>query len=242
MIEYSHLTKDFGNTRAVDDLTISIGNELFSLLGPNGAGKTTTLKMTVGIMNPTSGSVFINGMDVNLHPEGAKSIMSYIPDQPFSYPELTGKEFIYFVGRLFRMEKSEIEKNTEEIIEKLEIGEWIDLPCKEYSHGMLQKVMFTQALIHNPEVIIIDEPMVGLDPRSGKIIKTILREEVGKGKTVLMSTHSLYLAEEVSDRVGIIDKGRLIACDTIGNLREKFKMEGKNLEDLYFEITKEENE
>ena len=131
MIEYSHLTKDFGSKRAVDDLTISIGNELFSLLGPNGAGKTTTLKMTVGIMNPTSGNVFIEGMNVNLHPEDAKSIISYIPDQPFSYPELTGREFIYFVGRLFRMEKSEIEKNTEKLIEKLEIGEWIDLPCKE---------------------------------------------------------------------------------------------------------------
>ena len=242
MIEYSHLIKDFGNKRAVDNLTVSVGNELFSLLGPNGAGKTTTLKMTAGIMKPTSGKIHINGIDINLHPEKAKSIISFIPDQPFSYPELSGREFIYFVGRIFRTDKEDIEKNTAEMIKKLEIDDWIDLPCKEYSHGMLQKVMFTQAFIHNPEVIIIDEPMVGLDPRSGKIIKEILREEIAQGKTVLMSTHSLYLAEEISDRIGIINKGKLIACDTIGNLREKFQMEGKSLEDIYFEITEEEKD
>jgi len=241
MIEYVNITRNFGNKKAVDNLNLVVkGGELFSLLGPNGAGKTTTLKLTAGIMKPTTGQIHIKGIDIDKYPEKAKSIISFIPDQPFSYPELSGKEFIYFVGRIFGMDKEDIEKNTAEIIQKLEIEEWIDSPCKEYSHGMLQKVMFAQAFIHNPDIIIIDEPMVGLDPRSGKIIKRILRKKVKEGKTVLLSTHSLYLAEEISDRIGIINKGKLIACDTIINLREKFKAEGKNLEDIYFELTEKD--
>ena len=180
MIEYSHITKSYGSKTAVDNLNLSIEKELFVLLGPNGAGKTTTLKMTAGIIKPSSGKIFIDGIFLDEEPEKAKMKIAFIPDQPFFYPELTGREFIYFVGRLYGMEKTDIEKKSEYFIERLEVGDWIDMPSKEYSHGMRQRIMFIQALMHNPDIIIIDEPMVGLDPKSGKIIKELLRKEVEK--------------------------------------------------------------
>lgn len=238
MIELQNVTRTFGKLYAVKDLNLKIPDgELFTLLGPNGAGKTTTVKMITGLIKPSVGKIFINGIDVSKFPEKAKEIISYIPDQPFLYHELTGREFIIFVSRLYRMEQKDITMGMERLIDVFRIGDWIDLPASMYSHGMRQKVIFIQALIHNPEVIVIDEPMVGLDPVSARIVKKILRERVRNGVTVFMSTHSLDVAEEISDRVGIIDEGKLIE---VGSMEKLLKAPSSTLEDLYFSITEEE--
>ncbi|MCK4571653.1 ABC transporter ATP-binding protein [candidate division WOR-3 bacterium] len=238
MIELQNVTRTFGKLYAVKDLNLKIPDgELFTLLGPNGAGKTTTVKMITGLIKPSVGKIFINGIDVSEFPEKAKEIISYIPDQPFLYPELTGREFIIFVSRLYRMEQKDITMGMESLIDVFRIGDWIDLPASMYSHGMRQKVIFIQALIHNPEVIVIDEPMVGLDPVSARIVKKILRERVRNGVTVFMSTHSLDVAEEISDRVGVIDEGKLIE---VGSMEKLLKTPSSTLEDLYFSITEGE--
>lgn len=238
MIELQNVTRTFGKLYAVKNLNLKIPDgELFTLLGPNGAGKTTTVKMITGLIKPSVGKIFINGIDVSEFPEKAKEIISYIPDQPFLYPELTGREFIIFVSRLYRMEQKDITMGMESLIDVFRIGDWIDLPASMYSHGMRQKVIFIQALIHNPEVIVIDEPMVGLDPVSARIVKKILRERVRDGVTIFMSTHSLDVAEEISDRVGVIDEGKLIE---VGSMEKLLKTPSSTLEDLYFSITEGE--
>lgn len=238
MIELDNVSKAFGNLYAVKNVTLKVNNgELFTLLGPNGAGKTTTVKMITGLIKPTEGKVIINGIDIEEFPEKAKEIISYIPDQPFLYPELTGREFIIFVSRLYGMNKKEINKRMNILIDEFRIGEWIDFPASLYSHGMRQKVIFIQALIHNPKIIVIDEPMVGLDPISARIVKSILRDRVENGISVFMSTHSLDIAEEISDRVGVIDGGKLIE---VGSIEKLLKTPSATLEDVYFAITKEE--
>lgn len=238
MIELDNVSKAFGNLYAVKNVTLKVNNgELFTLIGPNGAGKTTTVKMITGLIKPSEGKVIINGIDIEEFPEKAKEIISYIPDQPFLYPELTGREFIIFVSRLYGMNKKEINKRMNILIDEFRIGEWIDFPASLYSHGMRQKVIFIQALIHNPKIIVIDEPMVGLDPISARIVKSILRDRVENGISVFMSTHSLDIAEEISDRVGVIDGGKLIE---VGSIEKLLKTPSATLEDVYFAITKEE--
>ncbi|RKZ27501.1 ABC transporter ATP-binding protein [bacterium] len=238
MLELCNLGKRYGAVWAVRNLNLKLKKgEVFSFLGPNGAGKTTTLKMVAGVLFPTEGKILIDGIDVNEEPEKAKKLTGYIPDVPFLYPQLTGREFLHLVGRIYGMTKKKIENSIEYWKERLEIGEWIDLPSSEYSHGMRQKIVFTQALMHEPSLLIIDEPMVGLDPKSARIVKNIFRELASKGKTVFLSTHTLPVAEEVSDRIGIIEKGRLVAAGTLDELRERYKREGKNLEEIYLEIT-----
>lgn len=237
MIEINKVSKKFGDLYAVKELTLDIKDgELFTLLGPNGAGKTTTVKMITGLLNPTRGNISINGIDISKKPEQAKGNIAYIPDQPYLYPELTGREFIIFISRIFRLEKSSINEKMERLISRFRIGDWIDLPASEYSHGMRQKVIFIQALIHEPSIIVIDEPMVGLDPVSARTVKQILREEVTKGTTIFMSTHSLGVAEEISDRVGVLDKGQLIE---VGRMEELQTSPTSTLEDVYFRITEE---
>jgi len=238
MIELENVSKAFGNLYAVNNLTLKVNNgELFTLLGPNGAGKTTTVKMITGLIKPTNGKIIINGIDIEEFPEKAKEIISYIPDQPFLYPELTGREFIIFVSRLYGMNKEEINERMNTLIDEFRIDEWIDFPASLYSHGMRQKVIFIQALIHNPQIIVIDEPMVGLDPVSARIVKSVLRERVENGISVFMSTHSLDVAEEISDRVGVIDEGKLIE---VGSIEKLLKTPSATLEDVYFSITEEE--
>jgi ABC-2 type transport system ATP-binding protein len=241
MIELKNLSKTFGKVKAVDNLNLVISKgELFTLLGPNGAGKTTTVKMITGLILPSEGEIFIKGIGLLKEPEKAKSIIAYIPDEPFLYPELTGREFIFFVSRLYELEKKTIEKRMEKLFREFGIEKWIDFPSSEYSHGMRQKVIFMQALIHNPDVIVIDEPMVGLDPVSARTVKRILRERVAGGVSVFMSTHSLSLAEEISDRVGVIDKGILIETGEVSELKKSMGENYSSLEEVYFKLTEEE--
>ncbi len=241
MIKIKNLSKHFGKTKAVNDLTLEVfDGELFTLLGPNGAGKTTTVKMITGLILPTEGEIHINTVDLLDNPEKAKKMIAYIPDEPFLYPELTGREFVFFVSRLYGMEKETIKKRMGALFEEFRVGDWIDLPASKYSHGMRQKVIFIQALIHNPEVLVIDEPMVGLDPVSARTVKELLRDRVAKGTSVFMSTHSLPLAEEISDRVGVIDRGCLIKKGKVAELKESIGTIDSTLEEIYFKLTEEE--
>lgn len=241
MIKIKNLSKHFGKTKAVNSLTLDVfDGELFTLLGPNGAGKTTTVKMITGLIIPTEGEIQIEGINLLKDPEKAKKKIAYIPDEPFLYPELTGREFVFFVSRLYGMEKETIKERIESLFEIFRVKDWIDLPASEYSHGMRQKVIFIQALIHNPEVMVIDEPMVGLDPVSARTVKKLLRDRVAKGTSVFMSTHSLVLAEEISDRVGVIDQGYLIKKGTVSELKESTGTTDSTLEEIYFKLTEEE--
>ncbi len=239
MLELRNVTKKFGSFLAVDDLSLTIQpGEFFGFLGPNGAGKTTTIKMIAGLFTPTSGTILINGYDTVRQPLEAKKTLAYIPDQPFLYDKLTGREFLYFVGGLFQQEKEEIAGAIEDLISHFEIGEWVDKRTEDYSQGMRQRITIAAGLLHKPKVIVIDEPMVGLDPRSAKVVKETLKEKTREGTSVFMSTHSLQVAEELCDHIGIIKDGRLIFVDTRQKLEEyKTQYDGK-FESVFLELTK----
>lgn len=238
MLQLQNVTKKFGKFIAVDNLSFEIkGGELYGFLGPNGAGKTTTIKMITGLLIPSSGSIIINGFDTSKNFYEAKKYIGYIPDQPFIYDKLTGREFLLFSGGLYNLNNHLLKDKVDEVIERLKISSWIDRRTEEYSQGMKERVVIASALIHDPKLIIIDEPMVGLDPQSTKIIKELLIELSEKGKTILMSTHSLYIVEEICNRIGIIKEGKLIYDDKIENVKEFFNSEKKNLESFFLELT-----
>jgi ABC-2 type transport system ATP-binding protein len=239
MISISHLTKKFGAFTAVNDLTIRVPEgELYGFLGPNGAGKTTTIKMMTGLFAPTSGSILLNGYDTQRQPLEAKMITGYIPDQPFIYDKLTGREFLHFSAGLYNMKFADAAKRIVEVVEQLEIGSWMNRRVEDYSQGMKQRTVIASALLHNPKVLVIDEPMIGLDPRSAHIVKELFRKLANDGTAVFMSTHSLAVAEELCDRIGIIKDGQLVFEDTIEKLQSfKQKYDGK-FESVYLELTK----
>ncbi|HLX12532.1 MAG TPA: ABC transporter ATP-binding protein [Bacteroidota bacterium] len=239
MISLNHLTKKFGSFTAVDNLSIEIHRgELYGFLGPNGAGKTTTIKMMTGLFTPTTGSITLAGFDTARQPMESKLITGYIPDQPFIYERLTGKEFLHFSAGLHKMKHAEAAKRVAEVVERLEIGSWMDRRVEDYSQGMKQRTAIAAALLHRPAVLVVDEPMVGLDPRSAHLVKQLFRETADNGTSVFMSTHSLAVAEEVCDRIGIIKDGRLVFEDTIVQLQTfKHKYDGK-FESVFLELTK----
>ncbi|MCX6141652.1 MAG: ABC transporter ATP-binding protein [Ignavibacteriales bacterium] len=239
MIELRNVTKKFGSFTAVDNISLVVpAGEFFGFLGPNGAGKTTTIKMMAGLFAPTSGQIIMNGYDVVKNPIEAKSFTSYVPDQPFLYDKLTGREFLYFIGGLYKMEKKAIARKIEEVIEHFDIGEWVDKRTEDYSQGMRQRVTIAAALVHEPKAFIIDEPMIGLDPKSAKIVRETLKMMAQQGVSIFMSTHSLPTAEELCDRVGFIKDGRLVFLGTQENLQAyKQKYDGK-FESVFLELTK----
>ncbi len=237
-IELKGVVKKFGSKTAVDGLSISVSpGEIFGLLGPNGAGKTTSLKMLSGLMKPDQGSAHICGIDIHQEPEKAKAQLGYIPDDPFIYELLTGREFLRLVANIFKLPKSEIETRINQLAETFDAGKWLDLRTESYSHGMRQKVVIAAAMLHDPCVYLIDEPMVGLDPASMIIVRNIFKQEAAKGKALLISTHVLSLAETVCHRIGIIVNGQLVALGTLDELRSLSQKKHKNLEDLYLEFT-----
>ncbi|MEK6649651.1 MAG: ABC transporter ATP-binding protein [Bacteroidota bacterium] len=239
MIELHNVSKNFGTFTAVDDLSLIIpGGELFGFLGPNGAGKTTTIKMIAGLFAPTKGVIRVNGHDIVANPLEAKSTIAYIPDQPFLYDKLTGREFLYFVGGLYSLPKEHLHRRVGEVIEHFEIGQWVDKKAEDYSQGMRQRISIAAGLIHEPRTLIIDEPMIGLDPRSSKIVRETLRQQADRGVSILMSTHSLPTAEELCDRIGIIHRGKLVYCDTRDGVRAfEASLDGK-LESVFLELTR----
>lgn len=238
MLRLNHVTKRYDGLTAVDDLSLEVkSGELFGFLGPNGAGKTTTIKMICGLLLPSSGSIEVCGHDVVEDPLPAKARIGLVPDTPALYKKLTGREFVRFVGELYGVEKTVIERRMADLLELLDMKDNADNLIETYSHGMKQKTMIMAALIHDPDVVVLDEPTVGLDPRSAKVVKDVLRALCGKGKTVFMSTHILEIAERVCDRVGIIDKGRLIAVGTVEELKSQSKAGLVSLEDIFLELT-----
>lgn len=240
VIELVHLVKKFGDLVAVSDVTLTIPRgEFFAMLGPNAAGKTTTLKILAGLMKPSSGHARVCGFDVQSQPLEARRRVAYVPDFPFLYEKLTAREFFRFIGQLFQMDDARIAANAQELIGRFHLGDFADLPLESLSHGTRQRVAIVSALLHDPEVFVIDEPMVGLDPQHARIVKDTLKERSRAGVTVLMSTHELSVAEEMADRIGIINGGKLIAVGTGDELRKQSGASGP-LEDVFLALTAEE--
>jgi ABC-2 type transport system ATP-binding protein len=238
MIRITGLTKRYGTFTAVDGLSLDIPpGTLFGFLGPNGAGKTTTLRMIAGILRPTSGTVEIAGEDIHRNAVAAKARLGYIPDRPFVYDKLTGAEFLRFTAALYGQDGAVVERRINELLELFELTRWKDELTESYSHGMRQKLIISSALVHKPEVIVVDEPMIGLDPRSGKLLKDLFREFVQRGGTVLMSTHTLEIAEGMCDRIAIIRGGTLIAYGTMDELRKQHDAGDATLEELFLKLT-----
>jgi ABC-2 type transport system ATP-binding protein len=238
VLSLSGLTKRFDGFTAVDGLTLEIeAGELFGFLGPNGAGKTTTIKMICGLLHPTQGTVTVGGFDIVREPLHAKALLGLVPDEPVLYKKLTGREFIRFVGELYAVTPAAIDKRTDDLLRLLDMTDHADDLIETYSHGMKQKAALMAALIHDPKLVILDEPTVGLDPRSARVVKDVLRALCKMGKTVFMSTHILEIAERVCDRVGIIDKGKLVAVGSIADLKSKSHEGRVSLEDIFLELT-----
>jgi len=206
-------------------------------LGPNGAGKTTTIKILVSLLKPTSGTALINGIDVMKEPLKTKTLIGYIPDESLIYPKLTGREFLLFIADIFEIPFNSAKKKIDDLFCLFSLTERSNTLIETYSHGMKQKLVFSAALLHDPKILIMDEPTVGLDPQSAKLVKDIIRELANKGKTIFMSTHILEIAEKMCSRVGIINKGTSIAEETINDLREKTHDEAGDLEKLFIELT-----
>ncbi|PIS47716.1 MAG: hypothetical protein COT17_01990 [Elusimicrobia bacterium CG08_land_8_20_14_0_20_51_18] len=240
MIQIQNLTKKFGNFTAVDDLNLQVeSGELFGFLGPNGAGKTTTVKIISGIMSPTSGGVYVDGVSVARDPVLAKSRIAYIPDEPFVYPHLTGWEFLRLMGDLYSVDVDAQLKEIPALIETFELKEVADELLQSYSHGMKQKLLIASVLLRKPRVILFDEPTVGLDPKSIKKFKDLIAEQTRKGVSVFMCTHILDMAEKLCNRVGIIYRGKLAACGTTEEIKKHAGLDG-NLEDIFLKITADE--
>ncbi len=237
VIELVHLVKKFGDLVAVNDVTLTIPRgEFFAVLGPNAAGKTTTLKILAGLMKPTSGHARVCGFDVQMQSLEARRRVAYVPDFPFLYEKLTAREFFRFIGQLFLMDDARIAANAQVLIARFHLGEFADLPLESLSHGTRQRVAIVSALLHDPEVFVIDEPMVGLDPQHARVVKDVLKERSRAGMTILMSTHELSVAEEMADRIGIINGGKLVAMGTRDDLRKLSGASGP-LEDVFLALT-----
>jgi ABC-2 type transport system ATP-binding protein len=237
VIELVHLTKKFGDLVAVNDVSLTIPRgEFFAMLGPNAAGKTTTLKILAGLMKPTSGCARVCGFDMQTQPLDARRRIAYIPDFPFLYDKLTAWEFFRFTGQLFQMSDAKIEANANELISRFHLAEFVNRPLESLSHGTRQRVAIVSALLHEPEVFVIDEPMVGLDPQHARIVKDVFKERSCAGVTVLVSTHQLSVAEEMADRIGIIHGGKLIAVGDRDELRNQSGGSGQ-LEEIFLSLT-----
>lgn len=240
MIELQNVVKHFGEVRAVDGITLTVPRgEFFCVLGPNAAGKTTTIKMIVGLIRPNSGSVKVAGFDVQTEPLEARARLSYVPDFPFLYDKLTPWEFLRFTGQLFRMSDAAIQSGASDLVSRFHLGEWLHKPIEGLSHGTRQRVAIASALLHQPEVFVIDEPMVGLDPHHARVVKDLLRERSRAGMTVFLSTHQINVADELADRVGIIHRGRLLAVGTPDEIRRRAGADGE-LERAFLAITEDE--
>ena len=232
MIEIQHLTKKYGDFTAVDDVSLEVARgEIFGFLGPNGAGKTTTIRIMVGLSLPTSGVVKIGGLDVGVD---AKAMTGYVPDRPYLYEKLTGRELLHFVADLYRKDWPACEARGLELLRYFDLADWVDARIENLSHGMKQKLVIISALVHDPEVLVIDEPMVGLDALAQKQVKLLLRRLADEKKTVFLTTHTMSVAEAVCDRIAIINHGRIIATGTTAALKSD-----RALEDVFLELTYE---
>jgi ABC-2 type transport system ATP-binding protein len=240
MIEITNLVKVFGKVRAVDHISLTIPKgQFFGFLGPNGAGKTTTIKILTGLLKPTQGNVSISGYDLSEQSLKAKGLTGYIPDKPHLYEKLTGWEFLEFIARIYKVEERIAHKRIDEFFTIFKLAEWGHELIEGYSHGMKQKLVMSAALLHDPQVVIVDEPMVGLDPEGALLVKKIFRSLVKKGVTIFMSTHTLAIAQQLCDRIAIIMKGQIVADGDIEHLKGLSQSGSDELEDIFLELTKD---
>lgn len=240
MIELRNVSKSYnkGKVKAVDDLSLVVPpGEIFGFLGPNGAGKTTTLKMIVGLLRPDAGTIAVEGLDTRTNALACKALTTYVPDYPAVYERLTGLEYLNFIGDVYGVPKAERLQRIEKWLEIFELTKAVGSPIQSYSHGMKQKIVLMAALLPAPRVMVLDEPMVGLDPRSAHQLKELMREHCDQGKTLFFSTHIMEVAEKLCDRIGIIHKGRLIACGTMDELKKLDAEPGQSLENIFLELT-----
>ena len=236
MIKLINLTKIFGKLTAVDHINLDVNNgEIFGFLGPNGAGKTTTIKMMAGLLQPSGGSALINGYDIQQEPLRAKSITGFIPDRPFLYEKLTATEYLHFVARLFDM--SEPNNKIRELLDLFGLNDWANELIEHFSHGMKQRLVMASALLHKPKILVVDEPMVGLDPRGARLVKDIFKDLATKGVTVFMSTHTLEVVEQMCTRVAIINRGKIIAEGSVEDLGRMARMPESHLEPIFLRLT-----
>lgn len=239
-ISVQSVTKSFGRLRAVDDVSFEVERgEVFAFLGPNGAGKTTTIKMMCGLLRADAGAIRVCGFDVNTQAEEAKTQLAYVPDQPFLYEKLSAREFLRFVAQMYSIDRTVAERRAVEYMDRLQVTEYADQLAEGYSHGMKQRAVLAAALMHDPAVLVVDEPMIGLDPRTVRTVKELFLDRARSGRTVFMSTHTLDVAETIADRIAIINHGRIIACGTLDQLRKQAVKEHR-LEDIFLELTNPE--
>lgn len=238
MITLRNLSKKYGSFTAVNDISLEVpAGGIFAFLGVNGAGKTTTIKMITGILRPSSGSIYIGGFDLVREPMQAKSILGYIPDRPNIYSKLTGREFLYFICDLYRVGGKLAEKRIDEVLEEYSLTPWQEELVENYSHGMKQRLATCAALVHDPRILIVDEPMVGLDPHGARHLKEALKRYAQRGMTVFLSTHSLHVAEELANNIAIIDHGSILMTGTLEELRALTGHHNENLEQMFLELT-----
>ena len=238
MIELKNLNKNYGETQAVSQLNLLIPKgEIFGFIGPNGAGKTTTIKMMGGILIPTSGTVHICGLNIRNHPEAAKQKIGFIPDRPYLYEKLTGMEFLKFIADLYGVDPHAFSEKANKNLKLFSLDDWGDELIEAYSHGMKQRLIMAAALLHDPEVLIVDEPMVGLDPIGIKLVKDLFKGLSGQGVTIFLSTHTLQVAEDLCHRIGIINKGRLVTTGSPERLKQDMQTSDADLEHVFLKLT-----
>lgn len=238
MIRLEKLSKRYGSQMAVEDLSLEVSaGELFGFLGPNGAGKTTTIKMMAGLLRPSSGRVFLAGHDLEREPERAKAVLGFIPDRPFLYEKLSASEFLRFVAGLYGIDGLEVRRRIDELLSYVELSHVKGELIESFSHGMKQRLVMAASFIHDPKVLVVDEPMVGLDPRGARLIKAIFRQRCREGATIFVSTHTLEVAQEMCDRIGIILQGKLIAVGAVEELQQQAQSERPDLEQIFLKLT-----
>ena len=240
MIKLSELTKDYGTTIAVNKLNLHVrSGEIYGFIGPNGAGKTTTIRMMGGILSPTSGSIFIGGLDMAKNPVAGKKMIGFVPDRPFLYQKLTGMVFLKFSADLYNVNPDSFEQKAKNLLQQFALWDWADELIEAYSHGMKQRLIIAAALLHDPKILIIDEPMVGLDPEAVHMVKDIFKELAAHKTTIFISTHTLSIAEDLCHRIGLIHKGSLLAEGNLEELKRIAKLGEARLEEVFLTIIKE---
>ena len=241
MIQFQNIQRRFGAKLAVANLNMQIRpGEIFAFLGPNGAGKTTTIKMLVGLLVPTAGKVLVDGFDVAESPREAKARLGYVPDQPELYDKLSGREFLRFVADIRGMSPTTAAAKTDEMIELFQLTEYVDKLTESYSHGMKQRTAIAAALLHAPQALVLDEPMVGLDPQAMRLVKDLLRHRADQGMSIFISTHTLEIAEQIADQIGVIHQGQLRFLGSVTELQSRLQLRDASLEDLFLAITNAE--
>ncbi|MEN6376092.1 MAG: ABC transporter ATP-binding protein [Smithella sp.] len=241
MIQLIDLTKEYGLTIAVNKLNLNVSpGEIYGFIGPNGAGKTTTIRMMGGILAPTAGRIIIGGIDMVRNPIAAKKLIGFVPDRPFLYEKLTGIEFLHFSADLYDVNAETFQKKAEELLRRFSLWDWADEIIEAYSHGMKQRLIIAAALLHDPQILIIDEPMVGLDPAAVHMVKDIFKELSHRQTTIFVSTHTLSIAEDLCHRIGVINKGMLLAQGDVHELRSIAKLGEARLEEVFLTLIKED--